>query len=458
MEQSNTPQTVRPRALGKPVPLCVDGCIWVAVMMVAHVALADQPAKAPFTIPPSGESAQLVGGVDVPPPTAMAFDSRNRPYLINTRDPESFGKLWTLRDGQWIVRSFRDQLDPNVIPKKRHLQADGEMVIDDHDAIYLRLRGHLVYSDDLGETFDVYPSLGSIELRTGPNRFDHPPAIGQIADSSYVDRDAAKWAKRGTLSVLLPTKDETGLTLGEPILISNNCLAAGSGGHSGGTSFAVTVGRLTHVVYAQCPQNIVEGGNPIYIATLDRKTRQVIANRLLVNAPPTKADVHTRPTITADAAGYLHVLSGSHGQPFYYLRSAKPNDITSGWTDPIRLAGRQCYASLVCDQNNQLHTVFRQWLPHATLGYTSTEAKQAKWAANQTLVHGALERGRYQYGIFYHRLFIDRRSNLLLAFTFFEFRTGADGRYPQALAISKDAGRTWQLATTADFTSAVAPD
>lgn len=216
----------------------------------------------------------------------------------------------------------------------------------------------------------------------------------------------------------------------------------------------MTVGHRTHIVYAECPDDIARGGNPIYVATIDREQRKVIARQLLVNAPPRKADVHTRPTITADSKGYLHVLSGSHGQPFYYLRSVEPGDISAGWTKPSRLTGRQCYASLVCDQNDRLHSVFREWIPHASLGYASADAAKRNWSANRTLVHGALPRGKYQYGIFYHRLFIDRASNLYLAFTFFEFTTDDRGDYPEALAVSHDGGKTWHLATTPSLADA----
>lgn len=415
--------------------------------------------ETPFQMPPHGKPELLLGSTGFEAPTAMAFDSKNRPYLLNNRNTGSYGQLRTIRDGQWITLSMLDALDDARRPSGRNMKAYGEIVIDENDCIYATISGQLVYSADQGKTFRAYSidGEGSLELRTGPTPFLRPPAICIQTDSRYIDRgerreeEMAWWAKRGHLSVLLPTRQEDGLSLGEPVLISENCLAAGSGGHSGGTSFAVTIGRKTHVVYAEVPDNVREGGNPIHIATVDRETRKVVARSFLMTAPPIKADVHTRPTITADSKGYLHILSGSHGQPFLYLRSLKPNDITGGWTRPVELSGEQCYASIVCDGGDRLHSVFREWIPHASLGYSSACAHDGKWSRPATLVHGANPRGIYEYGIFYHRLSLDRASNLYLSFTFLEFDTGEQGDYPEVLAVSRDRGRSWQLVGAEDF-------
>lgn len=430
--------------------------LYVILGMFNVMAPVYSKKKAPFTIPPTGQPEKLVSEMDLVAPTAMAFDSKNRPYIMNTRTAETFGKLYTIREGKWISTSFLSLIDEKIIPTEKkvtNLQAKGEMVIDDSDCLYATVKNHLIYSPDLGKSFKVYPCKGSLELRTSQRKFEYPPAICKLTDMRYVDRGEKRtpkmawWAKRGKLSVYLPVKTDDGLDLGEPILITENCMAAGSGGHSGGTSFAVTIGNLTHIVYAECPEDARAGGNPIYAATLDRNTRKIIEKKFLVNAPPKKTDVHTRPTITADSKGYLHVLSGSHGEPFYYLSSLKPEDI-SEWSKPVKLTGRQCYASIVCDKNDKLHSVFREWIPHASLGYSTGKAKEGTWAKPQTLVHGANKKGKYEYGIFYHRLFIDRKSNLYISFTFFEFKSDIKGVYPEVLIISTDGGKTWRITKT----------
>ena len=402
----------------------------------------------PFQIPAHGKGLELSNANIIFSPTAMAFDSQNRPYIINNRNPKTYGKLATIRNGEWIVFP----LDDVGGLKERNMHAQGEIVIDDNDCIYIRIGSKLIYSPDLGESFQVLNVKGSLELRTCQSSFSHPPAVCQISEISYVDRakkkskEMAWWAQSGKFSIYLPEKNKHGITLGKPLKVSDNCLAAGSGGHSGGTSFAVTIGNYTHFVYAEVPKNVRTGGNPIYIATADRQQRKISKKTFLLIAPPKKTDNHTRPTITADSQGYLHVLSGSHGEPFYYIKSKKPNDITGGWTKPVRLTGRQCYASIVCDKNDSLHTVFREWLPHASLGYSFKDSISNHWTKPKTLVVGSNKKGKYEYGIFYHRLFIDRHSNLYLSFTFFEFKTAKNGDYPEVLIVSEDQGRTWKLA------------
>ena len=425
-------------------------CTAAGVLLVAAAgALHAQP----FDMPPSGQPERLLLDPGWKGPTAMAFDSKNRPYLINNRNRETFGLIETVRDGEWVTLSFRDAL-ADGLPDKLNAKGPGNMVIDDDDALYAIVgRNTLLYSPDLGKTFQTYPLRGaSLEVRTSPAQTVAIPAIQVTTDYRSVDRRGERephmawWSRRATLSVLLPTKNEKGLELGEPILITENCGARGGGSHFGGTSGSVTLGRKTHVVYAESPEDVRTGGNPIHIATIHRDSRTVMAREFLVNAPPKKSDVHTSPTITVDGNGYLHVLSGSHNQPFFYTRSLEPNDITAGWTKPVQLKGRQCYASLVCDADNRLHSAFREWIPHASLGYSHASAPDWDWRGPKTLVHGANPKGVRDYGIFYHRLFIDRASNLYLGFTFFEFTTGKDGDYPEALIVSQDGGASWQLA------------
>ena len=43
---------------------------------------AGQDKKAPFEIPPEGKPEVLVGGIKFEGPSALAFDSRNRPYMF----------------------------------------------------------------------------------------------------------------------------------------------------------------------------------------------------------------------------------------------------------------------------------------------------------------------------------------------------------------------------------------
>jgi len=187
-------------------------------------------------------------------------------------------------------------------------------------------------------------------------------------------------------------------------------------------------------------------GNPTYIATIDRNEGRIVAKHLLAMASPAVPDRHATPVIAADSQGFLHVICGSHNEPFLYLRSRKPNSITDGWTTPRKVGGKQTYATLVCDPQDHLHTIYRV---HPKLLYRHKPASADEWSAPATLAHPPdLHTG---YTIYYHRLFIDRRGALYASFTFMETHTGSQGRYPRYLAMSEDHGATWQLATTDKF-------
>jgi hypothetical protein len=65
------------------------------------------------------------------------------------------------------------------------------------------------------------------------------------------------------------------------------------------------------------------------------------------------------------------------------------------------------------------------------------------------------------YGIHYHRVFIDRLGAIYVAFTYYtpeydndSFRKarGVFGRHPHILLMSDDGGENWRLPTTQDFT------
>ncbi len=446
------------------------GCLVLAILTAGVGAAETEPAgsqpvdESPFVIPPNGQGEKLIGALDYDAPTALAFDSRNRPYMMNMCEPELFGQIVTLRGGKWVKLSFLRTLKsayPRLAPRPtRYLHAIGMLTIDDADGLYAafsvnkggRSGSVLVFSPDLGRRWQIHELPGgraNLELRVGHNDLSGPPAIAMLRSRENVP--GIKYGSRATLSVIAPRRSGRRLVLGDPVVVTDNCLTAGSGGHSGGTSCIVTGGSNAHVVYTEVPETLT-GGNPTYVATVDRRKGKLVAKKFLIKAAPKRPDSHSRPTITIDSEGFLHVVAGSHGQPFYYFRSLKPGDITGGWTDPFAMSDKTTYAALICDLRDRLHLVFRQWRPHATLGY---HVRTDRWAPWRTLVHGANRRDKWEYGIFYHRLTVDRAGALYLSFTFFENRTKSGGKYPRALAVSTDGGETWRLATRAAMATRV---
>ena len=434
------------------------------VVLLCTGGLSHAADNAPFVIPPSGQGEKLIGGLDYEAPTSMAFDSISRPYIINMTKPELFGQVVTIRKGEWVKRSFLPAVK-EVYPDYKHTagslpHAIGTITIDEADHIYVAvpLRGEarrtgsaLLYSRDFGKSWKLYEfPIGafSLELETGHNDMSDTPVVGLLRVTKPLQ---GTWGGYSTLSVYVPKKTDDGLDMGEPIIVSETALTGESGGHSGGGSLAVTLGDKTHVVYSEIPEK-GKTGNPTFIATIDRKARKVVAKAFLVTADPRKPDAHSRPAVAADRDGYIHVIAGSHGTSFYYTHSLRPNDITAGWTAPAPMSKTQTYCSLICDTQNRLHSVFRQWRRHAILGY---QRRYDHWSESRTLVHSPNPLDKWEYGIFYHRMFIDRDGALYLSFTFWEQKTRNEGKYPRALIVSVDGGDTWQLATRERFAKRV---
>jgi hypothetical protein len=160
---------------------------------------------------------------------------------------------------------------------------------------------------------------------------------------------------------------------------------------------------------------------------------------------------------------------------FKYLRSLKPNDAYSGFTEPVPVLdagyvdektvpkgqGRQTYISLVCGPDDTLHIAYRQWRrnvdqfhpsqTYAALSYQS-KPKEGPWGPARPLVIPALP----GYSIYYHKLTIDRRGRLYLSYSYWSddktYQDDFPGRYVNpAVLTSGDGGTTWKLADTNDF-------
>ncbi len=435
----------------------------VMIMCVSQSADGQESKGASFQIPPTGQPEQLVGQIDFDAPSALAFDSRNRPYMFDTREPAAWGYMETLRDGKWVRRSYeqacRKAVPGLVRPTERFIHAYGTVTIDEKDNLYAVVPVYvdgedgqdrkwvLLTSTDLGETFEARLMEGYtfLEIDTGHNNLSQPPLIGMLVRNKP---HPARWTNYNDLYVFVPRVRDGNIVLGEPLHVTADCF--GISNHSGGYSFAATTGRLAHVVYGQIPSQD-ETGNPTYVATIDRQQRQVLRKTLLAHAHPKHPDVHSTPVITADSEGCLHVLAGAHGGPFLYTRSLTPDAADGKWTEPRKMHDKQTYASLVCDDQNRLHSVYRI---HPNLLYQHKPARAADWSEPRILADPPP--GHTGYSVYYHRLFIDRRDALYLSFTFYDMQTKEQGIYPRALAVSLNRGKTWRLATTDTLAERVA--
>lgn len=431
----------------------------------AGEAPATKPLDMPLVLKPYEHENEQFGYLpDYPVESQVYFDLENRPSVRTSAG------VATLRDGEWSSSDLRTAVErrsPELDGRSFGMSSSKVAFDRDNDLYFLATSGRhaaLLRSADGGKTFSAYlipgredqPRSFDIEQFSGHNVPDGPPPI--LRYTRTAEDPNLKWRKVNDLELFLPEKVDGRISLGDPILISKLCI--GLAAHSGIPSTVVSRGSKVHVTWAEAtdPKEKVPGV-PTYVATYDRRTR-TLGKPVLVGygAPPN--DVHNSPSITIDSKGYLHVLAGTHGQPFQYARSLEPNDAHSGWTEAVP-AGEglpQTYIGLVCGPDDTLHLVYRLWwyatdpFPnshHATLAYQRKRPGQP-WEPPRVLIVPPFS----EYSVFYHRLSIDRLGRLFLSYdywsTYWFYRTDYRGSR-RALLTSPDGGHTWKLAQTDDL-------
>lgn len=422
-----------------------------------------------------------------------AFDSLNRPYILSrTSDVHETRFIHTIRDGVWVEIDLLSALSEQVPGFHRTVRGagwyGGRVVFDADDDMYIPLKVQLadgaqtnvlMYSTDYGDSFQVYPLPDgdfNIEHWVGHNEMRRPPLI-----TVYWLREShpATYGSYNDMYVIQPLKSGEGLVFQEPVYVTGNALTHAR--HSGHASFAVSAGDKAFFVWAEATDPSVHvPGAPTYVATYDAVTNTLGERHLLAYAAPAN-DGHNTPGIAIDSEGYLHVISGSHGREFYYMRSLAPYTADAGWTEPEptlitgfregdRERGRQTYLSFVIDADDTLHTVFRQWRqgvdPYFTgsmYGALSYQYRPANgpWSDATLLVVPPVP----TYSVFYHKLSMDRNGRLYLTYSFrsnvgeyaIHYRSDNRTYEDRALLFSPDGGVSWRLATTEDFLSGLDP-
>jgi len=502
---------------------CIVRRAWILWLVVASGSLSSVEAPGRAADPPlvvrgkssivlrAGESAG--GGIDRRPEFALnvpAFDSRNRPYIRSRGDGRhSTGFVHTLRDGRWVkldlLRSVRAAFPDLACTELAGGWLDSRIVFDRDDHAYTLLRivlrdgsrRHLrLYSRDLCETWTCYvlamgrgteerpmtpaPLAGpyyplpwgafALEHPDGPEPLEEPPIVALWWSRA---RHPARWAERHVLRIVAPRKIERGLELGGPVEVSRDFI--GYVQHSGGATAFVTRNGRTHLVWGEVSDRELPGV-PIFAATFDRRTGRLGEKVLLAHAPPPN-DVHCAPGICMDRDGYLHVLTGAHGDAFRYLRSLKPEDVSGGWSRPVPVLvagwrhrpgeperGRQTYLALVRDCEDTLHVVCRQWRrfvdeyhvprPYRALSYLRKRG-DGPWEEAWPLVIPPFS----EYSIYHHHLSVDRDGRLYLSYSpWCRDAPDADdaARYAsRALILSDDGGESWHPASTELFLAAI---
>lgn len=456
-------------------------------------AAAAQGGHAPFVLEDGQNPAQRFEYEPVYTRNVPSFDSLNRPYIRGREaDLDATAFVHTLREGGWVERSFINAIEdahPGFVKTRKAAGWHGaRIVFNGKDTAFTLLavelmsgevRNLLLSSGDYWKTcrVDELPE-GTVvcEHPTGHNTIEGVPFLGWM--QQVKKHPTARWGAYHALYVTKPRLEGEELILPEPIRVTGKCF--GMSLHSGGASFAATHEGRTHFVWAEMTEEDVPGA-PTYAAAYDHASHTVSEPVFIAHAPPVN-DVHNTPGICLDNEGYLHVITGSHGDAFIHRRSLKPNDVQGGWTEPEHtLDGgwvdentdadgrpRQTYLSLLCDADGTLHIFFRQWRRgvdkyHAD-GYYGALSYQRKkkgqpWEDARVLAVPALP----NYAIWYHKASLDRQQRLFLSFSYLSGEevknpTRPGTYYDRMVIFSDDRGDTWRLAKTADFESGVLPE
>jgi hypothetical protein len=431
---------------------------WSSITLHRGTAPAMSPLKMPVKLEPYRHENEQFGYLpDYPLDNQVYFDMENRPFIVSSDG------VFHLRGRFWSkTTSARSADTDQVIPIR---PVGTKIAFDRNNSVYLLARDVgtkvLLCSGDHGETFTAWPVPGSgsfdIEQFSGHNVPNGPPPLARFHQTA---RDPKlMWRRVNDLDLMLPAKKPGGMiVMGEPIAVSKMCI--GLSAHSGIPSTIVSRSDKVHITWGEAtdPQAGAPGV-PTYVATYNRSTGRLGPPALVGYGPPAN-DVHNSPCITIDSKGYLHVLIGTHGRTFKYVRSLKPNSSDGGWTqaEDVGAGLRQTYVGMVCDPDDTLHLVFRLWLndnKHFPAGYYANLAYMSKrsgkeWSKARPLVVAPFS----EYSIFYHRLTIDRGGDLFLSYdywsTFWFYRTDHRGNR-RALLMSTDGGNTWKLTSSSEL-------
>ena len=421
----------------------------------AGEAPAAKPLALPMVLKPYGQENEQFGHLpDYPDDNQVYFDRHNRPFFRTS------GGVATVHNGKWIDS-----------PAGIHSSAlCSKVAFDQDNRLYVLAaaggKDALMYSADGGQTFAAAVIPGrpgrekafDMEAFTGHNLPDGPPPVLRYTQTAKDQK--VFWRSLQDLELFLPKKADGLITVGEPILISTKCI--GLAAHSGIPASVVSRGSKVHVVWGEATDPQAPGpGVPAYVVTYDRATGRLGPPALVgQGAPPN--DIHNSPSITMDSRGGLDVLAGTHGQPFPFAQSLKPNDTGGGWTAAAPMGEKlnQTYVGLVCGPDDTLHAVFRLWRnnaepfpasTYATLAYQRKRPGQP-WEPPRILIVPPFS----EYSVFYHRLTIDHKGRLFISYdywsTFWFYRNDRPGHH-RMLLMSPDGGDTWKLAQPHDLSA-----
>jgi hypothetical protein len=413
------------------------------------------------------ENEQFAYTPDYPNNNQIYFSPSNQPFI--RRDDGAY----RLDTGTWQMVNTVDGERYRAITSKVAFADDGAVCLIGRSADGIAY----LYSQDNGNTFSATPvparegkrqqwdieQFAGHNIPQGPAPFLRATETGEYDPSNF-------WRHINDLEMFLPEIVDGNIVIGDPILLSTEAIGISS--HSGIPSAIMSRDDRVHIVWGEATDpDGDEPGVPAYVATYDRTEGRLLGEKAFVGFGPPANDVHNTPSIVIDSKGYLHTLTGTHGQPFAHAKSLEPNTAHSGFTEPelVEEELRSTYIGFVCDPDDTLHLVFRTWETdgeyHPTSHYANLAYKRktptGSWEPMKRLAVAPFT----EYSIWYHRLTIDRNGRLFVSFdywsTFWFYRmdhVGNNTRHARAggagrrkTIVSSDSGESWKLLETSDL-------
>ena len=451
----------------------------------------------------TGNTEAFHSGVDYRPATALAFDGRNRPYLLSyarygTEPADNRFSITTLRNGEWTSFSFKDELEEVLGPLSPTLPIEdkqSQMIIDNHDDLYAVMRWvafrpagsstderkHiLIYAQNVASSsfngdFEILEFPGKLPLlesRMSANDFaNYPPLVGYIEGQAnppnpYTAKHSWSQVYWYNFYVLPLRRDASGAlvgrTLNEAIYVDNKLGYVTN--HSGGQSFAVTRGDTSFMVYMKHEGALPYANNTVYVKAFHRKNHAsgvgdtLSARQQLFISHPDFGDGHSTPVIAIDNDGYIHVQGGAHGGPFAYRKSSHPMDITS-WGSTANIGSGRTYSSLVIDNLNNMFSALRASSSSQYQLFFQAGSTTTGFANNNGTLFADQNCGNF-YRVYYHSQHKDRPepgTNERVYVNWSANCRAAGGNWDKyrVLAHSDDQGRTFHITTKADFVSRI---
>ena len=364
-------------------------------------------------------------------------------------------------------------------------------------------KGLLLYSPDNFGTWQVY----ALPYETA--RFERPDGHNDLYLRPPVILTANSGG--GNIYLTIPTKNSNNtLTLPAPVLLAQGVISIAA--QSGDANSMVTKGNKLYYVFGVTNATLAppvpspnpgesltfnyngtkycKDGVPAFAVAYDFTNGQ-LSQPVFVGYGGCAIDGHNWPAITVDSGGYLHVMINGHHNPFYYVKSQSPLDITA-WGAPALVGSHASYASLATDGDDTMYITYRDSLDGYTFDLSMLRKKKNQaWEPRTYLV----KREKSFYSSLMNKMTIDPLSGKLFvayvarspledygkddydAFAYCfpdlekqmleasgglpptgtQYLTGSPRRNmttlsgEQRLLVSDDAGDSWRLATTADL-------